>query len=201
MLNNTFLKDKSFQLPIDGSENNIKTAKIRKVCEKLSTDIYDINQGGCGMFAVMLDSLFSGMIVKLLYINKINPYTYLGCKFGWHELFIHDGFCFDAFETCTSSSLFRQKQIKRIITDEEAKYQIRPKRFLLIKRSTDVVFADYQNKWYNPWFANRTKMQILFNNYRQVIKTSSIKTMSESDQTKIRFILNNYNSLTRSLAA
>jgi len=201
MLTNSFIKDKSFQLPNDGSANNPKTSMIIEVCQQLSNGLSTVNRGGCGMFAVMLDSLFKGLIGQLLYIRKENQLYENGYESDWHEIFIHDGFCFDAYSTCTHATLLRYKNIKQIITKEKSQYQLKPKRFLLIKRNAADIFKDYQTGSYYLMFANRTKMDILIHNYQKVIDSFPTQLQSECDQTKIKFIIDNYESLLMSLAA
>lgn len=201
MLTNSFIKDKSFQLPIDGSANNPKASMIIEVCQQLSNGLSMVNCGGCGMFAVMLDSLFKGLIGQLLYIRKENLLYENGYESDWHEIFIHDGFCFDAQRSCAHSTLFRYKHIKEIITKEKSQYELKPKRFFLIKRNAADIFKDYQTGSYYSVFANQTKMGMLFHNYQKVIDSLTTKLKSDCDQTKIRFIIDNYESLLMSLAA
>jgi len=201
MCNNNFLNVKSLELPNDGSLNNPKSTKIVKVAHQLSTGLYNINQGGCGIFASMLDSIFDGDIVQLRFIRKEYLYDIGQYDLSWHEVLLKDGFCYDAYNACTEATLFRIKKIKGIITMEKLNYQTKPNKFFLIKRNNLCIIDDYQKDQYNPVFANRRKMEILFKNYVEVLNSPPKGVRSGINHSKAETILNSYSRIMEKLAA
>ena len=194
-------KGKTYELPKDSSSHNLQTFQIIRVCRALSHGLPTINNGGCGMFAIMLDSIFNGSIAKLELLGKVNKYdgTFQGENF--HEIFIKGNFCYDAYDVCTITTLFREKGIKRIMTSEEMYYRAKPNRFFLIKRTPDIVLRDYFNDTYNPDFANRRKMNQLFGNYKYVISSLPVNLKAQCRYENVSKIINCSNDLILSLAA
>lgn len=201
MNTNNILKDKSIELPNDRSLNNPKSSKIVRVARQLSEGLSNVNKGGCGIFASMLDSIFNGEIVQLRFISKEFLYEMGQYDNDWHEVLIKDGICYDAYFACTKANLLRMKNIKSIITMEKLDYQIKPNKFFLIKRNSQCIIDDYRKGQYNQFFANRRKMQILFHNYEKVLSSPPKGTGSGINHSKVKTILDSYNSIMAKLAA
>ncbi len=198
------LKDKSFYFPNDGSNLNVNTHRIIKVCNQLSNNLNAINQGGCGMFAVMLDSIFNGKIIRLIRVGKQIPsqkINDLGYETDFHEFFLKDGICYDAYQVCRIENLKRLKSVDEIISTKKFDRIIKPNRFYLIDRSPDKIINDYQNVIYNLTFANSYKMNILYANYANVLRLLPTKIKQQTDVEKINQITLNCHQVISSLAA
>ena len=196
-----FLNDKSYELPNDGSLNNPKSAKIVKVAHQLSDGLSSINQGGCGIFASMLDSIFNGELIQLRFIERDNMHIKSMYDMDWHEVLLKDGICYDAYNACTIGTLLRMKKIDGIINEEKLKHLIKPNKFFLIKRNSQWIIDDYQKNIYNPFFANRRKMPILFQNYVNVLNSPPRGVGSGINLSKVNIIIDSYIPIMGRLAA
>lgn len=201
MTQKTYFKDKSVDLPYDGSQNNRKTSQIRTVCIQLSFNLKYINNGGCGIFAVMLDSIFNGGVAQLRFLRNIDPYDIYGFDTNIHEFFLKDSLCYDAYATCRLDTLFRKKRIKRIISMEALVYHQKPHQCFLIKRDCQSILNDYIDGHYNPRFANRYQMGILFNNYEKVIEHLPQNMKSQVNFSMVNKILDYSKPIIYSLVA
>jgi len=200
-MENSYLKNKSLELPNDGSQYSYEALQIRNISNQLSVGLKYINCGGCGMFAIMLDSIFNGSIVQLRHFLKENRFERFGYESHMHEFLIKEGFCHDALDTCNLDTLFRVKKLKEIITTEKIEYKRGSHRFLLIDRNPQSILDEYQKRGYNQTFANKRFMSVLYANYVQVLKSLPDELEDKLDLMKVNNIINHYEPVIMSLAA
>lgn len=101
------LKHYSDELPYEHDITEPNVLQIRKIVDKLRGTVENINSGGCGWFAVLLQDIVGGDIYHFNLLVKRNGKF---IPFDDHEILLLDGFCHDSVGVFRETTLLSVKQ-------------------------------------------------------------------------------------------
>lgn len=101
------LKHYSDVLPYEHDITEQNVLNIRKIVDKLRGKVENINSGGCGWFAVLLQDIVGGDIYHFNLLVKRNGKF---IPFDDHEILLLDGFYYDSVGVFRESTLRAGKQ-------------------------------------------------------------------------------------------
>jgi hypothetical protein len=185
--------DEDYSLVDDGSKKLKKTQLIAQTAKELTKELQLVNRGGCAMVATMLDSLFDGQICAITYESEYGEIA------RPHLFFLCDGYCYDSEHVSSYHSIAKKFDSDFPISKEKFGYCAKPNHLYIVKGSPQEVFYDYGMTHYNPLFANRFAMKMLYDNYKQIIKNLSKYQAIKPNMTKVNLIIYKYNFLLQQL--
>ena len=152
--NNFFCrKNISLSLPYE-QISNPEVDRVLNIINALRANAGNVNGGGCGYFAVMLQELIGGRIYHLTYMirNGMQYELTLG-----HNILIKGEYCYDFRGVCRKISLFRNKKLKRSYRQTQFKYIPSREQYILFDNDRESIEGDYSN---GDFFGDFSKRQL-----------------------------------------
>ena len=153
--------------------NDPEVLRIKLIALQIREGVQNVNGGGCGLFALLLQSFVGGDIYHICLSFKLNgefPF------YGDHDFLIKNGICYDADGACRESTLIRYKQPMRRVTSEKALRRTNPKTtYCLYNVTKEEVIENYKNGEYlNVHCSKDDKIRMVQNAKRLAKKMKNV---------------------------
>jgi len=103
--NHPILKNYTDTLPYENNITDPNVVEIRKIANRIRGNVKNINSGGCGWFAILLQDIKGGDIYHFNLLVKRNG-KYI--PFDDHEILIIGNYCYD------SEGVFRESTLRAV---------------------------------------------------------------------------------------
>jgi hypothetical protein len=146
------LKNYSDTLPYENNITDQKAIEIREIANRLRGNVKNINSGGCGWFAILLQDIKGGDIYHYNLLVKRNG-KYI--PFDDHEILIVDDYCYDSEGVIRESTL---REIKQPIFKAESIIEVHRRglkeSYYLFKVTKENILLRYEEGTYlSPLFS------------------------------------------------
>ena len=126
--------------------NDLEVLRIKKIASQIREGVQYVNGGGCGLFALLLQSLVGGEIYHICLAFKLNgEYPF----YGDHDFLIYNGICYDSDGACSETILRKYKQPLLPFNSEKELRSPKPTTtYCLYNVTKEEIIEDYNRKEY-----------------------------------------------------
>lgn len=179
---NNFLYRKhiSASLPYE-QISNPEVDDAMNVINALKANAGNINNGGCGYFAIMLQELIGGNIYHLNYMFKkgLNYEFTLG-----HEFVIKGDYCYDSKGVCRRVTLFREKKLKKAYNSTQVQHIPQRDHYVLFNDNRERILDAYgSGRFYGNFNENQLKQ--LQANFENITNNSALLNVQTGIQQEV----------------
>ena len=141
------LQNHTSGMPYEFDISDQRVSVIQEIAKHIRGNVQNVNAGGCGLFALLLQGFVGGDIYHLCLSVELSPNEYV-FHFG-HEFLMIDGYCYDADGVCRESTLLKEKQpLRRANSLQELKGTKREELYCLYKITPKEIHRKYENGEY-----------------------------------------------------